>query len=217
MNPLCAGFVVVAFLVLFKGIDALFYADQGLLFYEANQGLEKITYALYIMAGMIAFHKRKLFLKTDNRRTYFALMFLWLAALLREMGMQHWLTNHDTTAIKLRFFTKPTNPIHEKIIAGLLVIAVLGIALWLFFKWFPKIWHGFWKLNPLYWTITTFGFVLIISQFCDRFPSHYFKATHEHLNSFLVEWLKLVEEGGEATLPVLFALGLIQYAYLKKR
>lgn len=217
LNPLCACFVAILSLFLFKGIDVLFYADQGLTFYEANQGLEKITYALYIGAVLVALYHRNLFLKTENKSTYFALLFLWLAALLREMGMQHWLTKHDTTAIKLRFFTNPNNPLHEKIISGVLVLIVVGTALWLFLKWLPKIFRGFLKLNPLYWTIITFGGILVISQFCDRFPSRYYKATHEHLNPFILEWLKLFEEGGEACLPILFALGFIQYSRLKKK
>ena len=215
--PLCAGIIVLLSLALFKGLDVLFYPNKGLLFYEANQGLEKITYGLYVVALGIALHYRTLFLKTDKKTTYFALLFLWLAALLREMGIQHWLTKHDTTAIKLRFFTNPNNPLHEKIISGLLVIIVVGTALWLFLKYLPKIWKGFWKLNPLYWTVVTFGGILIVSQFCDRFPSKYFKATHEQLSPLVKEWLKLFEEGGETTLPILFALGFIQYARLKKK
>ena len=217
LNPLCAALIATLSLILFKGIDVLFYPNQGLLFYEANQGLEKITYALYGIAGIIALCHERLFLKTNKQSTYLALLFLWLAALLREMGIQHWLTNHDTTAIKLRFFTNPNNPLHEKIISGLLVIVVVGTALWLFAKYLPKIWKGFWKLNPLYWTVVTFGGILIVSQFCDRFPSKYFKATHQELGPIIEEWLKLFEEGGEACLPILFALGFIQYARLKKK
>lgn len=216
-NPLCAGLVALLSLAIFKGLDVLFYPHQGLLFYEANQGLEKITYTLYVGAVLVALSYRGLFLKTNKQSTYFGLLFLWLAALLREMGIQHWLTSHDTTAIKLRFFTNPNNPLHEKIISGLLVIVVVGTALWLFAKYLPKIWKGFWKLNPLYWTVVTFGGILIVSQFCDRFPSKYFKATHEHLSPVVLEWLKLFEEGGEACLPILFALGFIQYARLKKK
>lgn len=217
LNPLCAGVIVLILLMLCKAIVAVFYANQGFDFFDTQHGLEYITYGLYIGAGAIAIKYRGLFLKTNQRKDYFSLLFLWLAAFLREMGIQHWLTNHDTTAIKLRFFTNPNNPLHEKIISGILVIAVLGVALSLFIKYIPKIWWGFWKLNPLYWTITTFGGVLLISQFCDRFPSKYFKATHENLSPLILEWLKLFEEGGEASLPILFALGFIQYARLKKK
>ena len=216
LNPFCAGTIVVLLLYLFKLIDILLYPDGGLLFFEANQGLEKITYALYVGALIVALSYRSMFFKTPLKKTYFGLLFLWLAALLREMGVQHWLTKHDTTAIKLRFFTNPNNPLHEKIISGTLVIIVVGVALWLFFKYLPKIWKGFWKLNPLYWTVVTFGSIMILSQFCDRFPSRYFKATGERLSYPILEVLKLLEEGGEACLPVLFALGFIQFAKLKK-
>ncbi|MBQ7413158.1 MAG: hypothetical protein IJV07_02660 [Alphaproteobacteria bacterium] len=217
LNPLLAGGLSVIALILFKGAECFFYADDPLLFYEANHGLECITYGLYILAGMTAIGFYRDFIKTDKRSTWIALLFLWLAAFLREMGIQHWLTQHDTTAIKLRFFTNPENPLHEKIIAGALVFLVLGVAGWLLVKYFKRMIRGFFHLSPLYWSIATFGGVGLISQICDRFPSKYFKATGLRLDADTALWLKLFEEGGEACLPIIFALAFVQYHQIKKR
>lgn len=204
-------------LCLFWLIEICFYNDDPMLFYAENKGLEIITYTLYVLALLVVVWFSHGRIAPDKKSTFWALLFLWFAAFLREMGVQHWLTRHDTTAIKLRFFTNPNNPLHEKLIAAFLVIVVVGTALWLFFKYLKQILKGFFALNPLYWTIVTFGGILVISQFCDRFPSKYFKATHIHLGTDVLYWLKLFEEGGEACLPILFALGFIQYALQKKK
>jgi len=217
LNPLCAGVISVLALVLFKGIDWLFYPKGSLDFYEANQGLEIVTYVLYGIAGAVLVRYASDFFKKGQKSTFWGLMFLWLVALLREIGIQHWLTKHDTTAIKIRFFTNPNNPIHEKIISGLLVILVLSVAFWLLFKYLKKMVVGFFKLDPVYWTIATFGGLGIISQVCDRFPSRYYKATGDRLDLGILEILKLLEEGGEACLPLLFALGIIQYHLLSRK
>ena len=156
-------------------------------------------------------------MKTDRQASYFALLFLWLSALLREAGIQHWLTDHDTTAIKLRFFTNPNNPLSEKIVAAVLVVVVLGTAVWLLCRYMPGLFRGFFALNPLAWTVATFGGVGIVSQFADRFPSNYFKATGVRLDDTVIYWFKAMEESGEATLPLLFALGFIQYHLLREQ
>ena len=204
-------------LCLFWLIEICFYNDDPMLFYAENKGLEIITYTLYVLALLVVVWFSHGRIAPDKKPTFWALLFLWFAAFLREMGVQHWLTQHDTTAIKIRFFTNPNNPLHEKLIAAFLVIVVVGTALWLFCKYLKQILKGFFALNPLYWTIVTFGAILVVSQFCDRFPSKYFKATHVHLGADVLYWLKLFEEGGEACLPILFALGFIQYALQKKK
>ena len=216
LNPLTAGIISVISLLVFKGIEYVFYPDDPLFFYEANHGLEYITYGLYAVAGLTAVSFWRDFIKTDKQSTWIVLMGLWLAAFLREMGIQHWLTRHDTTAIKLRFFTNPNNPLHEKIISCVLVLAVLGMAGWLLIKYFKQMIRGFFHLSPLYWSIATFGGMGLISQICDRFPSNYFKATGLRLDSDTTIWLKLFEEGGEACLPIIFALAFIQYHQMKR-
>ena len=216
-NSLCACVVFVLALACFKGIDCLFYPTGTLDFYEANQGLEIITYILYGVAGCTLVRYASDFLRQGQKSTFYGLAFLWMAALLREMGIQHWLTSHDTTAIKIRFFTNPDNPLHEKIISGLLVVLVLGVALWLLIKYFKKMVVGFFKLNPLYWTVATFGGLGVVSQICDRLPSVYHKSTGMRLDEGVLSVLKLLEEGGEACLPIIFVLGVIQYHLLVQK
>lgn len=210
-NPLLAPFLTVSFLLLCGIIGiACNPADVGG-FYENDGGLEIITYTGYAVALVTALFLIRDYVKTPKQTSYFLFLVLWLAALLREMGIQHWLTSTDTTAIKLRFFTNPNNPLSEKLVAGFLVLLVFGIVLKLLIEYMPKIIRGFFEVNPLYWTVCTFGTVGLVSKFMDRFPSNYYKVTGERLDSLSNAWFKLFEEGGEATLPLLFTIGLIQF------
>ena len=214
-TPLCAFIVTVIMMVLFKVFEVTYYTQDPFAFYEVGNVVDYTTYALYGVAFITAMMCFKDYRHTDKQSTFIGLMFLWLSALLREMGAQHWLTTHDSTAIKLHFFTNPDNPLYEKIISGTVILAVTGVALWLFCKYAFRIIKGFFKLEPLYWTIVTFGGVLIASKFFDRFPSRYAKLTGEHLGEDTMLWITLFEEGLEACLPLLFALALIQY-HLKR-
>ncbi len=216
-NPLLAPFLTVSFLLLCGIIGiACSPTDVGG-FYENDGGLETITYAGYAVGFVTAVLFCKDYIKTSKQTSYGLFLFLWLTALLREMGAQHWLTSTDTTAIKLRFFTNPNNPLSEKIVAGTLVLLVVGIIIKLLIEYTPKIIRGFFQLNPLYWTICTFGTIGLVSKFMDRFPSNYYKATGEYLDALTNAWFKLFEEGGEATLPLLFALGFIQFHFLYRQ
>lgn len=216
LNPLFSPIFLCIFLA---GLFGLVYAFRAMGFVfemEDNLYLESFTYVFYGIAIASAVSLQQDFWGTAQEKTYKTLLFLWFVVLLREMGLQHWLTTHDTTAIKIRFFTNPNNPIHEKIISALVIAAVVIVAGWLIFKYTKKIIVGFFKLNPMYWTICTFGGIGAVSQFCDRFPSNYRKATGTVIEEPWTTILKLLEEGGEATLPLLFTIAFVQYHLLKK-
>lgn len=214
LNPLFSGVLVLVMLVAFWACSYTLFPNNPVFFFDDEGPLEWMTYGFYGVAILTALYFARDFWKTDRQNTYFALLFLWLATLLREMGIQHWMTSHDTTAIKIRFFTNPNNPLHEKILSATVVMVVVAVALWLMIKWLPKMVKGFFRLNPMYWTIAVFGGVGFLSQVADRLPSNYYKATGERFGEELTYWLKLAEEGGESCLPVLFALAFIQYHIL---
>ena len=56
---------------------------------------------------------------------------------------------------------------------------------------------GFFKLEPLYWTMATFGGVGVVTQLADRFPSRYVKFTGERLDEPILFCSKLFEACGE--------------------
>lgn len=178
--------------------------------------LEIITYTCYGIGLLVMLCVIRDYKTTYQKQSYYAMMVLWLAALLREAGIQHWLTSTDTTAIKLRFFTNPNNPLHEKIVTALIVTAVMAVIAFLLYRYFVKIFKGVWNLDPIYWTVATFGGALLMAKFVDRFPSHYRKSGGE-LSDFWFYYIELLEETTEALLPILLAVGLIQYHLMQKK
>ena len=215
MNPLCAGGILIVVLALFWAGGFLLFPGDTLLFYE--DGSDIFTYTAYALAFVVACRYAGDFISTGKTGTLCAMLFLEIVAVLREMGAQHWLTRHDTTAIKLKFFTNPNNPLHEKIISGCVIACVGGTILWLFFKYLKRIIQGFFKVNPLYWTVVTFGGTLFLLKFADRWPSHYAKLTGEPYSPYVIKWFTLFEEAPEACLPLMFALGVIQHHYLLQK
>ncbi len=216
---LLSPFTPIVFVCLFMGsmfvLSFLMNYDNPAVFYSTAGFLENITYMCYALALCVALYYNRDFRK--NRQDYILFLILWGCALLREMGIQHYLTTTDTTAFKLRFFTNPANPLHEKIMAAFLLLMVGSIVLFLLIRYVSKIIRGFFDLNPLYWTICIFGGMGIVSKIADRFPGNYYKATGIHLDPDIALLLSWIEESGEATLPLLFALAFIQHHYLSQR
>lgn len=208
---LTAPIILLIFLATCLGMSFLFNPIHPITFFTTEGAIETITYAMYGVAliTMVIFGRD--FINTPQQTSYILFLVLWLAALLREMGIQHALTSTDTTAIKLRFFTNPNNPLSEKIVTAILVLSVVGVILKLLIQYTPKIIRGFFNFNPVYWTICTFGGIGVVSKIADRFPSNYYKSTGTKLTESTEIWFKLIEEAGEACLPLLFALALWQY------
>ena len=217
LSPLFAGLFVVFCMVLYYALSYAFRLKYGAFDIEKIGVTEVLTYLFYAIAGGVLLYLHKDFLHTPKQNTYFALCFLWLVALLREMGIQHWLTQHDSTAIKIRFFTNPNNPLHEKIITATLVLLVVGVIAYLLIKYFKKMIVGFFKFQTIAWTIATFGGLGIVTQLADRFPANYVKSTGEHLTEPVRFALKIFEEGGESLLPLIFAIGLWQFHFILRK
>ncbi len=206
-SPIFCAILLAIFFVssyLFRGFFGIFDVEQ-------TGVSEVITYFCYFLSFIAIILYIKDYTKSPWKKDFFALTFLWLIALLREMGLQHWLTQHDTTAIKIRFFTNPNNPLYEKIISGLLILSVVSMILWLLIKNFKKIFIGFFKREPFYWTVATFATLGFVTQFCDRFPSKYAKYHGKQLDEPIRFAFRILEEFGEAILPLLFAIALIQF------
>lgn len=217
LSPLFSPLFMVIFM-LFLGTAAFWSFSAGYTtFFEDEQTCDILTYASYGLALIVALCLYKDFDTPTLKKNYFLFLILWGCALLREAGVQHWLTTTDTTAFKIRFFTNPNNPINEKIVAGAIGLAVIGTILYLVIKYTPWIWKKFFTGNPIAWTLWVFAGALVIGKFADRFPAHYKKAVGvpmTELSDFACKW---IEEGTEATLPLLFAIALIQFHLNKKR
>ena len=215
LSPIFAP-VMAILLMLFLGALAIFYRANGIdTFFDDGQFCDTVTYLLYgmLLFSLLYFHRDF----KGKRLTWSILVFLNIAAILREAGIQHWLTTTDTTAIKLRFFTNPKNPLNEKITAAILVLLVVGAVLYLVFKYAPKIWRGFWKKETVYWSICTLCAMGLVSKVADRFHGNWVKYTGQALSDDAYFVSILIEETSEATLPFMALIALVQWLLIKDK
>ena len=179
-----------------------------------GQVIDIITYIGYglMLAAMLYFCK-----DFKNKKIEWIIYFvLGIAALLREAGIQHHLTNTDTTPFKSRFFLNPNNPISEKILYGAVLLVIFGAILYLAVKYTKHLIISFFKLNTITWSIGTFCTVLVFAKFADRFPSnlrHHGKA----LSGEFIDMWSLLEESSEMFLPYLVIIIFMQYHFLKDK
>lgn len=214
LNPLCAPMAAILYLVGYFMAVWLTRTPEAVDIYT-DTTLECVTYVIYAFTlPIILFYARDF--KDSGMKHYILFVFLWLCGLLREAGIQHWLTATDTTAFKLRFFTNPNNPIGEKIIAAFILITVLVVAVYLIIHYTPKIIKGFFRLNPLYWTICTLGGMGILAKVFDRIPGNYRKIVGHFMDPSQKSFFELLEEISETTLPLLVAFAFIQFHLMKK-
>ncbi|MBR5130847.1 MAG: hypothetical protein IKV03_06465 [Alphaproteobacteria bacterium] len=215
LHPLFAS----VFVLLYVGIFALYCFGETAAFIKGFTGgvMEIITYTGYTLSAVVVLAFAKDFNTKKLLPSYVAFLFLLGCAVLREMGVQHWIPSKDTTAFKIRFFTNPNNPIEEKILSAVILLTVISVVVWLLVKYTPTLIKGFLKFNPICWTIAAMGGVGIVTKFADRFPGNYRKAVGESLDPLAQSWIVLFEESGEATLPLLFAIAVIQWHFVKKK
>lgn len=215
LHPLFAGL----FILLYIGTFMSYCLGQSAIFIHnfTDTVTEITTYIGYAISAVIVLIFAKDFATKKLFPSYIAFLFLLGCAVLREMGVQHWIPSQDTTAFKLRFFTNPNNPLGEKLFAGCILLVVIGIVVWLLIKYTPTLIKGFFKFNPICWTIASMAGIGIVTKFADRFPGNYRKSVGESLEPLTQSWIVLFEEVGEATLPLLFAIAVIQWHFVKNK
>ncbi len=213
LHPLFAGAFITVYIGLF--MIYCFGHNAGFIKGFTDHVTEVTTYLGYAISACIVLGFYRDFNGPKLRYSYLAFLFLLVCAVLREMGIQHWIPSKDTTAFKLRFFTNPDNPVGEKIFAAIILCIVIGVVIWLLIKYTRPLIKGFFQFNPICWTVATMGGIGIVTKFADRFPGNYRKAVGESLDPTMQAWIVLFEETGEATLPLLFAIAVIQWHLMK--
>ena len=211
MNPLFAFSSVIVAMALYFIACYLIRFSYGPYDLDQSGATDALTYLFYGMAFSVLMCFYKDYMHTPRQKNYLGLVFLWFVALLREMGVQHWLAINDTTAFKLNYFKNPEVPFYGKMLSAIIILAVVFVISYMLFKNIKKMVRGFFKLDPVYWTIAAFGGLGILTQISDRFNSHYAKYTGERLSEPVRFFLKIIEEGGESLLPLIFIIALVQF------
>jgi hypothetical protein len=130
------------------------------------------------------------------------------------MGAQAWLTTHDTVITKIRFFTSPNNPLYEKLIAGAVMLFIAVVFFYVFIKHIKPFFRGLVSFEPISWTTAILFVWATLTQIIDRFPAEYLKATGVGLEEPIRFAMKIFEEGGESLLPLVIAIGFLQYHFI---
>ena len=211
MNPLFAVSVLIVGMIFYFCICYFFRFLYGPYDLDQSGAPDALTYLFYGMAFSVLMCFYKDYVNTPRQGTYWGLIFLWLVTLLREMGAQHWLAINDTTALKINYFKNPLVPFYGKLISAFVILSIVSVIVYLFYKNLKKMVKGFFKFNPMYWTIATFGGWGAITQIADRLNSNLAKYTGERLSEPALFFVTIIEEGGESLLPLLFIIALVQF------
>ncbi|MBE7703564.1 MAG: hypothetical protein E7Z89_05890 [Cyanobacteria bacterium SIG28] len=204
-------FILVA-MALYFVLSYIARAIFGVFDIEHVGATEILTYLFYGFGGGIIFCCAKDYMSDESKiKTYSAIVFLYIIMIFRDMGAQGWLTTHDTVVTKIRFFTSPTNPLYEKIIAGAIMLFIVLVFLYVLIKNIKTLTKGIINFEPVSWTSVTMFIWMIITQIVDRFPAEYCKATGVELAEPIRFAMKILEEGGESLLPLLIAIAFLQY------
>ena len=174
---------------------------------EIIDTIAKMGYVILIAVLLLVCNDFK-----DRLHAWGIYLFFAICCFLRESGIQHHLSQTDTTPFKSRFFTNPNNLLSEKIIFGAVLVIVLAAVLYLAIKYAKHLVTSFFKLDTITWSVATLCTVGIVGKIVDRYPSNYRKA-HDNvpLPENIYTFLQIVEESSEMFLPYLAILILWQF------
>ena len=168
--------------------------------------IEIITHSMYLVTLYLFYKYRE---EYPDKKIFSLFIFLTIAALCREMGIQHVLASADTAAFKLRFYTNPNNPIGEKILSAVLAFIVLYAVCYLMYHYMPYLVKGFLQIQPLPWTLFCFFSIGALSKIVDRAPSN-LRKMGIFMSETMQNMMLLFEEAGEMFLPILVSAAIIQ-------
>jgi len=216
LSPFFSPVFYLVLWVILLAIVLLFFPEQKFAITTDGQIIDVVTYLGYglMLITMLCFHKDF----KDKMLCYTIYFVLGVAALLREAGIQHHLTNSDTTPFKSRFFLNPNNPLSEKIIYGGILLIIFGALFYLAVKYSKHLVVSFFKLNTLTWSVATFCSVLVFAKFADRFPANWRHINHMNgLPRDFIDIWSLLEESSEMFLPYLVIIIFVQNHLLSKK
>ena len=206
-------FMPVFFLILWLSLVGAvygFYAGDLLALTKDGRFIDviaKIGYIFLIFVLALCYRDFQ-----DKMLAWGCYIFLAMSCFLRESGIQHFLSETDSTPFKSRFFLNPDNPVHEKIIFGAVLLLVFGAIIYLAMQYTKPLIKSFFKLDTITWGIATLCTTGVFSKIIDRFPSNYRKAHHgEHLPDDVYAFLQILEETSEMFLPYLAMFVIFQY------
>lgn len=211
---LCGPILAVTVLAYLCLMGVLFYPTSSWDFMTREGGpVDITTYTSYVVFFITMVKVRQDYTATKQDKVHWCLFsFFALICLLREMGAQHWLPSKDSTSFKIKFFTNPMNPIHEKIIAGIIVLIVVAACLYAAYKWAIPLVKGFFVKRWGAWLVGTMIGCGLLCKVCDRMNGFLKSIGYVWERRHFTYGLNAVfEEGLEIMLPILATVALLAH------
>lgn len=167
--------------------------------------VERITAASYALCAAAAWVLRG---RGDDWRSTLAISIVMAAFCMRELDWHKAFTG--TSVLRVSWYAGPAS-LQAKIVAALVLAAVLAALAWLALRHTPALWQGWQQREPVALTVVAFLVVLVLAKTLDRSVGILVDDLHvsvplhwKALRTALEEWLELA-------LSILLLLGLVQH------
>jgi hypothetical protein len=167
--------------------------------------VERVTAASYALCAVAAWILRR---RGDDWRSTLAISTVMTAFCMRELDWHKAFTG--SSVLRVSWYVGPAS-VQAKIIAALVLGAVLAAMAWLVMRHAPWLWRAWQRHEPVSLTVVMFLGVLVLAKSLDRSVGILVDDLHvgvplhwKALRTALEEWLELA-------LSMLLLLGLVQH------
>lgn len=201
-----AGLIPPLAAVLLSLLLAFVWPQQRVLaLVEENGPVEDLTVLFYV-AVVAALWWMSASAPHWRERAGIGLMLIACAA--RELDLHKTLTG--TSVLKLSFYTHPW-PLHQKLVALAIVLALAATAVLLARRFALRIWRDLRRGDALAITVLSFFATLVLTKIVDRSFAVLAEDYGITMAPLLATVLHAFEEIGECSLPLIAGVGLWQY------
>lgn len=178
---------------------------QGLALLAEDAPVEQLTALLYLVLAPVVWLMRR---PDDQGRVLLAMSVAFLAFGARELDLHHaW---EGVNVLRVSFYLREA-PLHQKLIAGPMVVGI-GIALaYLFLRFSIPVWRALRRREPVAVSIACFLITMAISKVLDRWVNILTEDFGIHVAANVGYLSSALEEILELSLPMIAALGLAQH------
>lgn len=200
-----AGLVPPLAVVLLSLLLAWAWPQQRVLaLVEENGPVEDLTVLFYLLTVAVFWSVRP---TAADWRARAGIGLLLLACAARELDLHKAFTG--TSVLKLSFYAHPA-PLHQKLGAAAIVLALAAVAGLLLRRFAAPLWRDLRQRRAVAITVASFFTMLVLTKLADRS----FAVLAEDYGITMIPWLATVlhafEEIGECSLPLIAGVGLWQ-------
>lgn len=183
--------------------------DQVMRVLREGGAIEGLTEKMYLLLAAALWLSPR---QPGEWKTTLALSILLAAAGAREMDWHKAFTGFSV--LKVSFYLHD-RPLVTKLIAFSIVGTVIAAAIYLLRRYALALWHRFWRLEPVAWSIAIFFTTMVITKVLDRSINVLDQDFGIPSSASVLALVSALEETVEMALPLIAALARWQYLKLK--